>query len=88
MEAHLIDEDQSLGLKHLGYGHPPGDADPLVFLAGNCHPFFLVESIRFMVRHTTDRLTSSPATTRNAALRVLAGEMTNHSLLCHYDLGS
>jgi hypothetical protein len=34
MEAHLIDEDQSLGLKHLGHGHPLGDADPLVFLAG------------------------------------------------------
>ena len=64
MEPHLIDEDQPLGLERLGHGHPPGGPDPLVALAGARHPFFLVRSIRFMVRHTTERLTSNPATAR------------------------
>ena len=56
-------------VKHLSHGHPPGGPDPLVVLAGARHPFFLVESIRFMARHTTERLTSNPATARRQSQR-------------------
>jgi len=71
MEPHLINEDQPLGLKNLSYGYSPGSSDPFVSLTGGCHPFFLVESIRLMVRHTTERLTSTAATARRYSQRSL-----------------
>src|SRR5215207_10435 len=62
-------QDQPLGLKHLGHGHFPGGSQPLISFAGGSDPFFLVEPIRFMLRHTTERLTSSPAMTRRYSQR-------------------
>ena|SRR5215213_7828269 len=48
-----------MGLEHLSYGHSLGGPDPLVSVCASRHLFFLVESMRFRWRHTTDQLTSS-----------------------------
>ena len=65
MEPHLIDEDQPLGIT--------STSATVTLQAALTHssrslalalPFFLVESIRFMVRHNAQRLTFNPAIVR------------------------
>jgi hypothetical protein len=51
------------GPENLCYQHLPSGPQELVAFCSRSAPFFLVESIRFMARHTVERLTSTEATT-------------------------
>src|SRR5215210_5810498 len=64
MGTALVDEDQLAGVQRSGHHHPPGGPQELVAFRGRSPPFFLVASIRFMARHTVERLTSTDATIR------------------------
>jgi hypothetical protein len=68
VEPHLVDEDQPLWFSStsatLTLQAALTHSSRSLALAGARRPFFLVESIRFMARHTTERLTSDPATAR------------------------
>src|SRR5215216_6367857 len=62
--ATLIDEHHLGRVHYPGYHHPPGGSQELVAFCSESTPFFLVEFIRFMARHTVERLTSTEATAR------------------------
>ena len=64
VSATLVDEHQLPGVQHLCYQHPPSGPQELIAFCSRSAPFFLVESIRFMARHTVERLTSTDATAR------------------------
>ena len=62
MNPHLLNKDQRLGIHSGSYHHLPGRSYKLVALCGYSSPFFLVEPIRAIARHTVERLTESPVT--------------------------
>ena len=62
MDPHLVDKDQRLRIHSGSYRHLPGRSYKLVALCGYSSPFFLVEPIRAIARHTVERLTESPVT--------------------------
>ena len=52
MSTTLIDEHKPPGVQHRGYHNPPGGSQELVAFCSRSTPFFLVEFICFMTRHT------------------------------------
>jgi hypothetical protein len=62
--ATLIDEHQLGAIHYPDHHHPPGGPQELVAFCSGSPPFFLLAFIRFMVRHTVERLTSTDATVR------------------------
>jgi hypothetical protein len=62
--ATLIDEHQLGGIHYPHHHNPPGGPQELVAFCSGPPPFFLVEFIRFMARHTVERVTSTEASAR------------------------
>lgn len=60
MGAHLVHEDEPLGLHHRGHHNPPGRTVELVAFGGYSPPFFLVGPILAIARHIVERLTDTP----------------------------
>jgi hypothetical protein len=73
MGAALIDEYQPPRIECFGYHHLPSGPYELVAFLGRSSPFFLVEFIHFMARHTVERLTSTEATERRYSRLFVGG---------------